>query len=73
MIFEKHTLEARVQFIKDHQHELEACIRYMLTSLCHSNDLLQEYQKNITDAENIYLAHDRRVSDDTCVHLQYFH
>ena len=35
---------------------------------CNSNNfLLQEFQKNITDAENIYLAHDRRDLDDMCV------
>ena len=68
MIFEKASIEARAAVIDEYREQLEACnvaclLQYMLTYMGLRTSHVQEYQKNITDAEGIYLAHDRRHPD----------
>ena len=71
MIFDKTPLEERIRFIRERNDQLEAFTGWvawaegsLLNPGVSISQPAQEYQKNITDAENIYLAHDRRDSDD---------
>ena len=69
MIFNKESLDARAAVISQHREQLEACnVGFWLTTDVSSHmgfhtSHLQEYQQNITDAEGIYMAHDRRHPD----------